>query len=119
MPAPSQNTINAIELAANVALAAIPYTAAFAPMIASLEVGLNPLITSLISGSSTTQNELAAFGASLAVIKTLRTQTGIAPELLAKLDEYETAAQNGLVAALAAGVKGYDPSLLTPVEAIA
>ena len=113
------NILSLIELALNVTLTAIPVTTAYAPLAAALEAGINPLIASIQSGSTKTQDVLAGYGAMIALIQTLKTQTGLAPEVLAKLDEYLTAAQNGTVAALAAGTKGYDPSQLTPVAPIA
>lgn len=108
-----------IELAANVTLTAIPVTSAFAPLAAALEAGINPLIASIQAGDTKTQDILAGYASMIALIQTLKAQTGIAPEVLAKLDEYLTAAQNGTVAALAAQTKGYDPSQLTPVTPIA
>lgn len=113
-----QQILALLELAANVTLTAIPQTAAFAPLASALEAGINPLIASIVTGSTKTQDVLAGYGAMIALIQTLKQQTGLAPEVLAKLDEYATAAQNGTVAALAAGVKGYDASQLTPVNPI-
>lgn len=108
-----------IELAANITLAAIPVTSAFAPLAAALEAGINPLISSIQSGATTTTDVLAGYGAMIALITTLKKSTGIDPTVLAKLDEYLTAAQNGTVDALAVSVKGYDPTQLTPVTPIA
>lgn len=108
-----------IELAANVTLTAIPQTAAFAPLAAALEAGINPLIASIQAGNTKTADILAGFAAMSALINTLKQQTNLDPAVLAKLDEYDTAAKNGMVAALAAGTKGYDPSQLTPVAPIA
>jgi hypothetical protein len=107
-----------IELAANVTLAAIPTTAAFAPLAAALEAGINPLLTSLMTGSTTTSNILAGFGAMIALINTLKSVPGISPDVLAKLDTYLAAAQDGLTASLAVATKGYDASQLTPVTPI-
>jgi hypothetical protein len=115
----SAQIISLLELAANVTLAAIPQTAAFAPLAAAVEAGINPLIVSIQAGNTKTQDILAGYASMIALIQTLKAQTGIAPEVLAKLDEYLTAAQNGTVAALAAATKGYDPSQLTPVQPIA
>lgn len=108
-----------IELALNVTLTAIPVTAAFAPLAVALENGINPLLASLASGGTKTQDLMAGYGAMIGVIQTLKQQTNLAPEVLAKLDEYLTAAQNGTVQALAAGTKGYDATQLTPVAPIA
>lgn len=108
-----------IELAANVTLAAIPVTAAFAPLATALEAGINPLIASLMSGSTTTTNVLAGFGAMIALINTLKSVPGIDPTVVAKLDVYLTAAQYGLTASLAVASKGYDASQLTPVTLLA
>ena len=107
------------ELAANVTLAAIPVTAAYAPLATALEGAINPFILSALSKGATSQEVFAGYGALVGVITVLKQQTNLAPEVLAKLDEYATAAQNGTVAALAAGVKGYDASQLTPVTPIA
>lgn len=110
--------LSLIELALNVTLTAIPVTSGFTPLAQALETSINPLLLSLQSGSTKTQDVLAGYGAMLGVIGALRQQTGLAPEVLAKLDEYTTAAQNGTVAALSAGVKGFDASQLTPVAPI-
>lgn len=110
--------ISLIELALNVTLTAIPVTSAYAPLAVALESGINPLIASLQSGATKTQDVLAGYGAMIALIQTLKAQTNIAPDVLAKLDEYMTAAQNGTMQALAAGKSGYDASQLTPVSPI-
>ncbi len=104
-----------IELAANVTLAAIPVTAAFAPMAAALEAGINPLLTSLMNGSTKTTDVMAGFGAMIALINTLKTVPGLAPDVLAKLDVYLSAAQDGVTAALAVATTGYDATQLDPV----
>lgn len=111
--------LSLIELALNVTLTAIPVTAAFAPLAAALEAGINPLIASIQAGNTKTQDLLAGYGAMIALIQTLKAQTNLAPEVLTKLDEYLTAAQNGTVQALAAGTKGYDATQLAPVSPIA
>ncbi len=115
----STQIVSLIELAANVTLAAVPQTSAFAPLASALEAGINPLIASIQAGSTKTQDILAGYGAMIALIQTLKSQTGISPELLAKLEEYLKAAQNGTVAAIAANTKGYDPTQLTQVVPIA
>ena len=108
-----------IELAANITLAAIPVTAAFAPLAATLEAGINPLIASISSGSTTTTTIMAGYGALIALITTLKQTTGIDPAVLAKLDEYLTAAQNGTAAALAVATAGYNAAQLAPVALVA
>jgi hypothetical protein len=115
---PTQIT-SLIELAANITLAAIPVTAAFAPLAAGLEAGINPLLASLMNGSTKTTDVMAGFGAMIAIINTLKAVPGVPPDVLAKLDVYLTSAQDGLVASLAAAVKGYDATQLTPVTPIA
>ena len=112
------NIISFVELALNIALAAIPATSSFAPLAAGLEASVNPLIASIQAGSTKTSDVMAGYGALIGVITTLKSQTGLAPTVLAKLDEYLVAAQNGTVAALAANVKGYDPTQLTPVRSL-
>jgi len=107
-----------IELAANVTLAAIPVTAAFAPLAVALEAGINPLITAFTNGSSKTSDVLAGFGAMIALINTLKGIPGIAPDVLQKLDVYLTAAQDGLTAALAVATKGFDATQLTQLQPI-
>lgn len=107
------------ELAANVTLAAIPITAAYAPLATALETAINPFMMSALAGAAKPQEMLAGFGALVGVIGVLKQQTGLAPEVIAKLDEYANAAQVGTVAALTASTKGYDPSQLTPVQPIA
>lgn len=111
--------ISLIELAANVTLAAVPVTAAFAPLATALEAGINPLMTSLMSGSTTTTNVLAGFGAMIALINTLKAVPGIDPTVIEKLDVYLAAAQDGLTASLAVATTGYNASQLTPVALLA
>ena len=113
------NIISFVELALNIALAAIPQTSAFAPLAAGVEASVNPLIASIQAGSTKTSDILAGYGALIGVITALKSQTGIDPTLLEKLNEYMVAAQNGTVAALGASVKGFDPTQLTPVAPIA
>lgn len=108
-----------IELAANVTLAAVPVTAAFAPLATALEAGINPLIVSLMAGSTTTANVLAGFGAMIALINTLKAVPGIDPNVVAKLDVYLNAAQDGLTASLAVATTGYNAQQLTPVNLLA
>lgn len=110
--------LNLIELAANVTLTAVPVTAAFTPLITALEAGINPLIASVSAGSTKTADILAGYAAIISVTTTLKNQTGLDPAVLAKLTEYETAAQNGTVAAINAATKGYDPTQLQPVTPI-
>lgn len=108
-----------VELAANVTLAAIPYTAAFAPLAVALENGINPLITAFTTGSSKTSDVLAGFGAMIALINTLKAVPGVPADVLAKLEVYLTAAQDGLTAALAVATKGFDATQLTQLTPIA
>lgn len=110
--------ISLIELAANVILAAIPITTAFAPLVAALEAGINPLITAINAGSTTTTDVMAGYATLIALITTLKAQTNLDPTVLAKLNEYLTAAENGTQAALAVAATGYNASALTPVIAI-
>ena len=88
-------------------------------LLAIVEAGIAPLIATIAAGNTKTTDVLAGYASMIAVIETLRKQTNLAPDVLAKLDEYATAAQNGTVAALAAGQKGYDPTQLQPVLPIA
>jgi hypothetical protein len=111
--------VSLIELALNVTLAAIPATTAFAPLAAGIEAAANPLVASIATGATKTTDVLAGFATVIAVITALKQQTGIAPAVLAKLDEYLVAAQNGTVAALTAHTAGYDASQLAPVTPIA
>jgi hypothetical protein len=107
-----------VELAANVALAAIPYTAAFAPLAVAFEAGINPLIASFTSGATKTSDVLAGFGAMIALINTLKAVPGVPADVLAKLDVHLTAAQDGLTAALAVATKGFDATQLTQLQPI-
>ena len=108
-----------IELAANITLAAIPVTSAFTPLAAALEAGINPLISAINSGSTTSTEVLAGYAAMIALITTLKQQTSLSPSVLSTLDEYLTAAQNGTVAALGVATTGYNPAQLTPVAPVA
>lgn len=113
------NILSLIELALNVTLTAIPLTAAFAPLAQALEASINPLLLSIKSGQTKTQDVLTVYGTLIGIIEVLKQQTNLAPEVLAKLDEYGTAAREGTKAAILAGQQGFDPSQLTPVQPIA
>lgn len=107
-----------LESAANVAELLIPGGAAFAPLTVALENSVNPLLLSIGSGNSATQETLAFWATLIGILTALQQNTKLDPAILAKVKEYLAGAQAGLTAYVTAG-SGYDPTLYTPVAPIA
>lgn len=95
---------------------AVPTSAA--GLAGNLENALGPLWLALANKSTKSQDVMAALGAAIGVLTALKGQTGLDPAVLAKVEEYLTAAQSALAAAVTAE-KGFDASLYTPVAPIA
>ena len=110
------------ELAANVTLTTLSAAgvtpANSAILAAAIENAINPLINAITNGTPKTADVLAGYGALIGVLNALKQNSGLAPEVLAKVDAYIVAAQNGTTGYLA-GATGYDPTKLAPVTPIA
>lgn len=113
-----KSLIPILEAAGNVAELLIPGGAAFAPLTTALENSVNPLLLSIGSGNSGTQETLAFWATLIGILTALQQNTKLDPAILAKVKEYLVSAQAGLAAYVTAG-SGYNPALYTPVAPIA
>jgi len=69
-----------------------------AALASGIEAAFNPLLTA-IEGKQPVQADIqAGYGALIGSLSVLKTQTGIAPDLLTKIDEYLAASNAGLTA---------------------
>ena len=110
--------MNVIELAGNVAVSVlIPGGAAFAPLLAGLENALNPLLQSIGTKPSVSSEVMTFYGTVIGILTVLKNTPGLPADVLAKVDEYLIAAQNGTASYLLAS-KGFDPAQFAPVTPI-
>jgi prefoldin subunit 5 len=107
-----------LEGAGNIAELLIPGGAAFVPLTTSLENAVNPLLASIGSGNTATQEILAAYATMIGILTALQKNTKLDAATLAKVQAYLTAAQAGLTAYITAG-SGYNPALYVQVAPIA
>lgn len=120
--APSFNwksLIGVIEMAGNLAITIlVPGGAAFAPLLASLEAALNPLLLSIGQTGTTPQTEImVVYGTMIGILNILKQQPNLDPALLAKIQAYLTAAENATSAEIQAS-QGFDPGQYQPVTPI-
>lgn len=116
---------NLISLVANTALQ-LPVVQGltkgnYSQLAGALESAIAPLIGMipgwLKGGSaapSATMDVLAAYATALGVLNALKKQPGLPPLLMARLDEYANAGQDGITQWMAAS-KGFDPGNFLPV----
>lgn len=119
-PAPFDwhSLIGVIELAGNVATTVlIPGGASLAPLEASLEQAINPLLMAIGTHQTAGSTIITVYGTIIGILTTLKNVPGTPADTLAKIDAYLIAAQNGTAAYLQAS-QGYDPSLFQPVTPI-
>jgi hypothetical protein len=97
-----QQVASLAELGGNVALTVLGgdgiVPAGSAAIASGIEAAVNPLINSIQGKASTATDIQAGYGALIGGLSILKSQTGIDPALLAKIDEYLLAAQAGLTA---------------------
>jgi hypothetical protein len=109
------------ELAANTTLTVLSasgVTPANSAVLASgVESAINPLISKLQSGAAVTTDVMAGYGAMIGVLNSLKQNTGLDADTLAKINTYLVAAQDATTGFLTAS-KGLDLSKLTPVEPV-
>lgn len=123
VPTPStgfdwKSLLGVVELAGNTAVSIlIPGGAAYAPLLASLESSVNPLLQSIGTKPSSSSEIMTAYGTIIGILTTLKGLPGLPADTLAKIDAYMIAAQNGTAAYLQAS-QGYDASLFAPVTPI-
>jgi hypothetical protein len=114
-----KNLIPAIELAGNVALSVlIPGGAAVAPLLASLEGAVNPLLQSIGTKPTPSTEIMTVYATIIGVLTTLKQTPGLPAATLATIDGYIISAQNGTAAYMQAQ-SGFNPALYTPVAPIA
>lgn len=111
--------MNVIELAGNVAVSTlIPGGAAFAPLLASLEAAVNPLLQSIGTKPSVSSEVMTVYGTIIGILTTLKNTPGLPTATLATIDSYITAAQNGTSSYLLSS-QGFDPAQFAAVTPIA
>lgn len=97
-----QEVASLAELGGNVALTALGAAGvvpASASAIASgVEAAVNPLLSAIQGKASTATDIQAGYGALIGALTILKSQTGLDPALLSKIEEYLLAAQAGLTA---------------------
>ncbi len=92
--------------------------AALVPLTTALENAVNPLLVSIGSGNTATQEILAAYATMIGILAALQKNTKLDAATLAKVQAYLVATQAGLTAYITAG-SGYNPALYVPVAPIA
>ena len=114
-----KSLISVVELAGNVATGIlIPGGAAFVPLLNGLETAINPLLQSIGTKPSVSTEVMNVYGTIIGILTTLKQTPGLPADVLAKIDEYVVAAQNGTAAYLQAS-QGFNPANYTPVTPIA
>ena len=108
----------AIELAGNVAITLlIPGGVALAPLLAGLENAVNPLLQSIGTKPSVQSEIMNVYATIIGVLTVLKATPGLPATLLAEINGYIIAAQNGTAAYMEAE-SGFNPALYTPVSPI-
>ena len=86
-------------------------------LAAQIEAAFGPLIAGLLNHQGKAADVLAAYGAIIGLLTSLKGSTKLDAATIDKINEYIMAAQNGTAGYLQAG-KGYDPSLYQPTTPI-
>jgi len=86
-------------------------------LASQIEAAFGPLIASLLNHPGKASDVLAAYGAVIGLLTSLKGSTKLDAATIDKINEYITASQNGTAGYLQAG-KGYDPSLYGPTTPI-
>lgn len=114
--------VGIVGIFAQVALVALQTAGVLTPgtttLITSLMGSVSPLITSLLSGQSKTQDLMAVLGTLSAVLATLKAQTNLDPKILTQIQTLDEGLQ-AAAAAFIASKAGVDLTVLTPIEPIA
>lgn len=112
-----------VQLFSNVALVGLQAGGVLPPgtsvVATAIEQALVPLLNSIVSGQSKTQDTLAAFGAMVGVLQATSKQTGLSAQQISNIAALENAVRDA-VAAFMAGETG-TPDLATlaqPVPAV-
>jgi hypothetical protein len=111
-----QEVTSLAELGGNVALTVLGtegvVPASSAAVASGVEAAVNPLLTAISTGASSSTEIQAGYGGLIGGLGILKAQTGLDPALLSKIDEYLLAAQAGLVAYMTAQA-GFNVALFT------
>lgn len=121
IPAPTfdwKSLLSVIELAANTAIGVlIPGGVAWAPLLASLENSVNPLLQTIGTKPSVSSEIMTVYGTVIGILTTLKAQPNLPSATLTLIDQYLIAAQNGTSSYLLTS-QGFDPSQFQPVTPI-
>lgn len=108
----------AIELAGNVAVSLlVPGGPALSALLSQLEGAVNPLIQSIGTKLSLTNEIMTVYATIIGVLTVLKQTPGLPAATLTQIDGYITAAQNGTASYLQAE-SGFNPALYQPVTPI-
>lgn len=116
MPINWQEVASLAELGGNIALTTLGASGVIpsssAAIASGIEAAINPLLLAIQGKASTATDIQAGYGALIGGLTILKSQTGIDPALLTKIDEYMLAAQAGLTAYMTAQA-GFNANLFT------
>lgn len=109
-----------VELFANIGLAGLSAGGVLPPGASAVAVGIEsallPLLQSIGSGATKTQDTLAAFGAMVGILQATSKQTGLSAQAVSNIAALETAVADA-IAAFMAGTKG-TPDLATLAQQV-
>ena len=96
------NWLSLVQLFSSVALTGLTAAGVVPPGVSALATGiesaLQPLLSSIGSGNTKTQDTLAAFGAMVGILQATSKQTGLSAQQLANIQALETAVSDAIVA---------------------
>jgi hypothetical protein len=120
-PAPAvPSWLSLVQLFSNVGLTALSASgvlpAGTATLASGIESALLPLLQSISSGQTKTQDTLAAFGAMVGILQATSKQTGLSDQAVSNIQALETAVADA-IAAFMAGETGA-PNLATLAEQV-
>jgi hypothetical protein len=112
-----------VELFANVGLTGLTAGGLLPPGTSALAVGIEnallPLLSSIDSGQTKTQDTLATFGAMVGILQATGKQTGLSAQQLSNIQALETAVSDAIVAFMSGESGAPDlATLATPVPTI-
>ena len=112
-----------VQLFANVGLTALSASGVVPPGTAVLANGIEnallPLLASIGSGATKTQDTLAAFGAMVGILQATSKQTGLSAQAIGNIQALETAVADAIAAFMAGETGAPDlATLAVPVPAV-
>jgi hypothetical protein len=106
-------------MAGNIAVSLlIPGGAAMAALLAQLENAVNPLLQSIGTKPTVTNEVMTLYGTMIGILTSLKNQAGLPQATLATVDAYLIAAENGTASYLLAS-QGFNAAQFQPVTPIA